>query len=60
MLLSVLTTLVIAGLVYWLITLLPLPAPFPTVIRVVVIVALVLYILGLLLGHPLTNFLSFR
>lgn len=60
MLLSVLTTLVIAGLVYWLITLLPLPAPFPTVIRVVVIVALVLYLLGLLLGHPITNLLSFR
>lgn len=37
--------LVVGGLIYWMITLLPLPEPFPTVIRVVVIIAIVLFLL---------------
>lgn len=49
-LIPVITTLVIAGLAYWAVSLLPLPDPFPKVIRVVVIVALVLYLLGILGG----------
>lgn len=51
MLFSILVTLVIAGLIYWLITLLPLPPPFPLIIQVVVIVALILYLVGLLTGN---------
>lgn len=44
----VLTTLVIGGLAYWAISLIELPDPFPRVIKVVVIVALVLYLLSVL------------
>lgn len=42
--------LIIGGLAYWVITLLPLPEPFPKIIRVVVIVAVVVYLLGILGG----------
>ena len=44
----IIEVLVIAGLIYWVITLLPLPEPFPTIIRVVVIIAVVVYLLRLL------------
>lgn len=44
----VIVVLVIAGLIYWCLTLIPLPEPFPTIIRVVVIIAVVLYLLSLL------------
>lgn len=42
---SLITTLVIAGLIYYLVTLLPLPSPFPEIIRIVVIVWLIVYLL---------------
>jgi cation transporter-like permease len=41
---------VVGGLIYYLITLLPLPAPFPTIIRVALIVILILLILGMFTG----------
>lgn len=50
MIISIVTVLIVAGLIYWLVTLLPLPEPFPTVIRVVVIIALILWLLPLLNG----------
>lgn len=40
--------LIVAGLLYWLVLQLPLPAPFPTIIRVLVILALIIFILHLL------------
>lgn len=50
LLLTVVVTVVIAGLAYWLISLLPLPPPFLEAIRVVVMIAVVLYLLGINLG----------
>jgi cation transporter-like permease len=50
LLITLIVWLVVGGLVYWLITLLPLPAPIPTIIRVAVIVILILLILGLFTG----------
>ena len=44
-LISIVVLLVVCGLVYYLITLLPLPAPFPLIIKVVVIIALILVLL---------------
>lgn len=49
---SIIVGLIVFGLLYWLVTLIPLPAPFPQVIRVVVIIAVVIWIAGALLGHP--------
>jgi hypothetical protein len=46
---QVIVVLVVAGLLYWIVTLIPLPPPFPQIIRVVVIVAVVLYLLSVLL-----------
>lgn len=44
-LVSIIVVLVVGGLVYWLINLLPLPEPFPMIIRVVIIVALIIWLL---------------
>ena len=41
---------IVAGLLWWLVTLLPLPEPFPTVIRVCVVVMLILILLSMLFG----------
>jgi hypothetical protein len=46
---NVIVVLVVCGLLYWILTLIPLPAPFPQIIRVVVIVAVVLYLLSVFL-----------
>lgn len=53
MLISIIVTLIVFGLLYYLVTLIPLPSPFPEIIRVVVIIVLVLWLAGLLLGHPI-------
>ena len=42
---SLLVSLVVLALCYWLITLLPLPEPFPIIIRVVVVIIAIVYIL---------------
>jgi len=47
MITSLIITLIVAGLVYWLITLLPLPSPFPEIIKVIVILVLIVWILQL-------------
>jgi hypothetical protein len=46
MLFSIVITLVLLGLALYLIQLIPLAAPFPQLIRVVVIIAAVLYLLS--------------
>jgi hypothetical protein len=45
MLISLLIAIVIIALVYWLITLLPLPSPFKTIILVVFILIAIIYVL---------------
>ena len=47
---SITVTLIVAGLIYRLISLIPLPPPFPEIIRVVVILAVVLYLLSIVFG----------
>lgn len=51
MIVSILTTLIVLGLIYWVLTLLPLPEPFPQIVRVVMIVVVVLFLLNLLTGR---------
>lgn len=47
---SILIALIVVGLIYWLVTLLPLPAPFPLVIKVVVILILIVWLLQTFMG----------
>lgn len=51
---SLLVTLIVfcivAGLVYWLLTMLPLPDPFKTIIIVAFILILILVLLGMFFG----------
>lgn len=44
--LQIVVVLVVAGLIYWILTLIPLPPPFPRIIQVVVIVGVVLWLLS--------------
>jgi hypothetical protein len=52
MLISLLVPLVLAGLILWAITQFPLDATIVRIIRVVVIVAVVLWLLGVFFGFP--------
>jgi hypothetical protein len=57
MLVSLLVALLIFGLIWWVITLIPLPPPFAQVVRVVIAVIFCIWLIYLLLGatgaHPL-------
>lgn len=44
MLVSLIIGIIVLGLVYWLVTLIPLPDPFPTIIKVLFIIIAVFYI----------------
>lgn len=43
---TLIVTLVILGLLFWLLTLLPLPDPFPTILKVVFILIAIYVVLG--------------
>ena len=43
---SLLVTIILIGLLYWLVSLIPLPAPFPSIVKVLFIVIAVLTILS--------------
>jgi hypothetical protein len=45
MLISLIIGIVVIALIYWLVTLIPLPEPAPAVLKVVFIVVLILYVL---------------
>ncbi len=49
-LINLVVLLVVLGLAYYLITLIPMKEPFPTIIKVVAIVIAVLCVLGTLFG----------
>ncbi len=52
---SVIGAIIILGLVYWAVSLIPLPDPFPTIVKILFIIIAVVYILRLLgvsLGLP--------
>lgn len=56
LLITIIIFCVIAGLLYWLVSLLPLPAPFPVIIQVCVILIVVLLLLGIVFGGvPVLN-----
>lgn len=45
MIISLIVFVVVLGLIYWLVSLIPLPDPFPTIVKVLFILIAVLYIL---------------
>jgi hypothetical protein len=51
-LVSLLVLVIVAGLIWYLITLLPLPAPFKQVAMVIVILIAILVLVGYLPGGP--------
>ncbi len=56
---SVITLAVVFGLVYWLVSMLPLAEPFLTLVRVCAILIAILLVLGIATGHvglPISNF----
>jgi hypothetical protein len=56
MLMSIIVALVLAGLILWAITQFPLDATIVKLIRVVVVVAVVLWLLNVLMGFGWGNF----
>ena len=52
-LLNLILFLVILGVLWWLITLIPLPHPFPIIIQVLFIILAVLAVLNVLFGFSL-------
>jgi ABC-type siderophore export system fused ATPase/permease subunit len=47
---SILVMVIVLGLIYWVVTLLPLPEPFKQIAIVIVVVICLLYLLSLLFG----------
>lgn len=45
---SLIVTVIVLGLLYWVVSLIPLPPPFPTVVKVLFIIILVFILLGAL------------
>lgn len=43
---TLIISLVVLGLIYWAVSLIPLPAPFPTIIKVIFIVIAVVMLLN--------------
>jgi hypothetical protein len=46
MLISLIVEIVVVALVYWLVSLLPLPAPAPLILKVIFILILIFIVLG--------------
>jgi len=52
---ELIVAIVILGLIYWAVSLIPLPDPFPTIVKILFIIVAVLYVLqafGLGVGLP--------
>jgi hypothetical protein len=47
---SILVTVIVLGLIYWVVTMLPLPAPFKNIAIVIIVVICLLYLLSMLFG----------
>lgn len=50
LLINLIVILLVLGVVWWIITLLPLPAPFPLIIQVVFVLIALIVVVDLLLG----------
>ncbi len=48
---SLIIALVILGLIYWAVSLIPLPDPFPQIVKVIFIIIAVVYVLNALGVH---------
>jgi hypothetical protein len=55
-LVGILIALVILGLIYWLITMLPLPAPFKQIAMVIMIIIAILWLASMVGGGDWLNF----
>jgi len=55
MLISLLIFCLVAGLIYWLLTLLPIPDHFKKVVLVIFIVVCIIYLLGYIVPVPNWN-----
>jgi hypothetical protein len=60
LLIHVVIVLIVLGLLYWLATLFPLPAPFPRIIQVVFVIIAVLYLLSVLLPMAGMGYAPYR
>jgi hypothetical protein len=47
---SILVLIIIMGLVYWVVSVLPIPDPFRTIALVIILVVCLLYLLSMLFG----------
>jgi uncharacterized membrane protein YesL len=52
-LIGVIVALVVIGLLFYCVSLLPLPEPYMTIIRVIFIIIAILYLLSFLTGHAI-------
>lgn len=50
LLISIIVFCIVGGLLYYLVSLLPLPEPFPNIIRICVVLIAILLLLGLIFG----------
>jgi hypothetical protein len=50
MLFQILFLIIVLGLIYWIITILPIPEPFKKIVLVIIAVICLLYLLSLLFG----------
>lgn len=59
---SLLVMIIVMGLIYWIVTMLPIPQPFKNVAIVIVLVICLLYLLGILFGAapPFPVFRGYR
>jgi hypothetical protein len=51
-LIHLLVLLIVAGIAYWIISLLPLPEPFKSIVMVVALLIILLYVLSLFVALP--------
>ena len=58
--LSLLITVIIFGLLYWIVTIVPIPEPFKRVALVIVIVVFLIWLLGILFGGLAGPFPAFH
>lgn len=57
MLINLLIILLIAGAIYYIFTLLPIPQPFKNIVLVIMGLILIIYLIGMLTGHSATPLL---
>jgi hypothetical protein len=48
---SILIMVIVLGLIYWIVTMLPLPEPFKQIAIVIVVVMCLIYLISLLTGY---------